>query len=547
MGKNNIATSNIEKELEKYIYNDISGIQRGQIVKCRIVDIIGDHVIVDLGFKIEGYIRSDEIDKEKLSVGQIIEAQVIGKSGQGLFTLSYKAAKEKRLNEYMSKHFSEGKSVHGVVIGKTKAGFEVDIGELSGLDFGRYYLVCPFSESEDIKIGGQYEFALMKSERGDRYVLSRKKYLQVLREEERRRVLSLLRVGAIMEGKVVRITNLFAEIDFGGGIRGKILRDDVDWNRVESCKDKLKNGQVIKVKILETDPDIRCSIKHIYDNPWEKAKDLFKAGDIVEGEISDVKDFGAFVKIKVGDCDIEALLPFSEAGWDKGEDIRSRFRIGQTISAAIINISPEERKITLSVKRVLPNPYDALKASPDKVRKAVVRSVNRKGYIVDLDVEETQAKVKAFLPKSEVSWFIDGEGLLKENDEIEVKVLSVRKNDVVVSKKKVNEDFVKEILKELSGKTVRAKIVQNVDKATRGLWVVFEKGGKFLRGFIPAGELVSKLSSYSKDEEVKCEVIDYSRNLDAFVLSENKVMLREVKEQSQGISLGSLFSQLQKK
>lgn len=545
--KESNVSANIERELEKYLHTNVAGIQRGQIVRCRIVDIIGEHAIVDLGFKIEGKIKASEIDKEKLSIGQTIEAQVMGRSAQGLFILSYKAAKEKRLNDYLLEMLKEGKSIHGVVIGKGKAGYEVDVGEFSGLDFGRYVLTCPFSEAEDIKVGGQYEFAIKKTEKGDRCFLSRKAYLQFLKEEERRRVLSALKVGAIMEGRVVKVTTLFAEIDFGGGIRGRILRDDVDWNRVESCKDRLRNGQVVKVKIIEVDPDIRCSIRHIYDNPWEKAGMLFKPGDVVEGEISDIKDFGAFVKIKVDDMCVEALLPFSEAGWDRGEDIRNRFFIGQTIKAAVINISPSEKKITLSMKKTLPNPYDVLRASQDRVRKAVVRKVGRSGYIVDLEVEEAQTKIRAFLPKSEVSWFIGEEDSLRENDQIEVKVLSIKKDDVVVSKKKTNEEVVERMLSELVGKCVRARVVQNADKTAKGLWVIFENNGKLLRGFVPAGELVSKISNYLKDEEIKCEVMDYGKNIDAFVLSENRVMLKEVKGQSQGVSLGSLLSQLQKK
>lgn len=536
---------NIEKELEKYLYNDVGEIQRGSIVKCKIVDVIGDYAIVDLGFKIEGKIRASEIDKENLYPGQIVEAQVVSKGGEGLFILSYKAAKEKRLNEYLSKLYEQGKAIHGVVIRKSKGGYDIDIGELSGLGFGRYILFCPFSESEDIQEGGQYEFAIKKSEK-DRYLLSRKLYLQTIREEERKKVLSSLKVGAVMEGKIVRVSNLFAEIDFGGDIRGRILRDDVDWNRVESCKQKLKKGQVIKVKILEVDPDIRCSIKHIYANPWYKAKELFKSGDIVEGEISDVKDFGVFVKIKVEDSEVEALLPFSEASWDKGEDIKGRFQVGQVISAAIINVSPEDRKITLSMKKVLPNPYDALRSSPDKVRKAVVRNVGKKGYIVDVDVEEAQAKVRAFLPLSEVSWFMDSE-TLKENDEIQVKTLSVRKDDVVVSKKKVQEDVLKKIIDDAVGKVVKAKIVRSIDRSTKGVWVVFEKDGKLLRGFVPLNELVSKVTGYSKDEEISCEVLDYDKNIDAFILSESKVVLKEMKNLNQGITLGALFSQLQKK
>lgn len=543
--KDNIS---IEKELEKYLYNDVEEIRKGSFVRCRIVDIIDDYAIVDLGFKIEGKIKASEIDKENLSPGQIVEAQIIGGSGQGLFTLSYKAAKEKRLNEYLSKLYEERKAVHGVVVRKSKGGYEVDIGELSGLGFGRYTLFCPFSEAEDIQEGGQYEFAIKESERGGsgKYLLSRKLYLQTIREEERKKVLSSLKVGAIMEGKVTRVSNLFAEIDFGGDIRGKILRDDVDWNRIESCKQKLKKGQVVKVKILEVDPDIRCSIKHIYVNPWYKAKEIFKTGDIVEGEVSDIKDFGVFVKIKIEESELEALLPFSEASWDRGDNVKNKFQVGQVISAAIINVSPEDRKITLSMRKVLPNPYDALKSAPDNVRKAIVKNVGKKGYIVDLEVEEAQARVRAFLPMSEVSWFIDSENL-KENDEVGVKVLSVKKDDVIVSKKKVQEDVLKKILDELVGKVVKAKIVRSIDRATRGVWVVFEKDGKFLRGFIPVNELVSKVTGYSKDEEISCEVLDYDRNMDAFLLSENKVVLKEMKNLNQGITLGTLFSQLQKK
>lgn len=536
---------NIEKEIEKYLYNP--EIRKGGIVRGRIVDVSEDYAIVDLGFKIEGKIRTHEIDREKLKIGETVEAQVVGRTSDGLFMLSYKMAKERRINEYLSELFKSGKSVIGTVVGKTKRGYEVDVGEFSGLDLGKYFVLCPFSEAGDIKVGGQYEFAIKKNEENGKFFLSRKAYLQMLREEERKRVLSSLKVGAILEAKVVMVTNFYAEVDFGGGIRGKILRDDVDWNRVESCKDKLKKGQVVKVKILEMEPYIRASIKHVHGNPWEKVTELFKNGDVVEGEVSDIKDFGVFVKIKIGESDIEALLPFSEAGWDRGEEVKNKFYVGQSVSATIINILPNERKITLSLKKMLPNPYDILKNSLNKERKAVVRVAGRRGYVVDINVEEAGAKIRAFLPKSEVSWFINEEDSLKEGDEIEVKVLSVRGNDVIVSRKKVNEDFVNSIIQELSGKTISAKVAQEPDIRARGLWVVFEYEGKFLRGFIPVSELASKISSYSKDETVQCELVDYSKNIDAFILSENKSILKEIKKQTQGVSLGALLSQIEKK
>ncbi len=535
----------IAEEIEKYLIAEQFEPQKGHIVKCRIIEILDDIVLVDLGLKTEGKIKKSEIDERWLRNGKEVEAVFLGRGADGLYKLSYKAAKEMKMVEYLERLRRERKPVHGIVLGKTKSFYDVDVGDLSGLNVGEYIALCPVSHAADIKVGGHYEFAIRDRAENGKFILSRKDYLQILKEEERKKVLAQLKPGAVMECKVIRVTNLYADVDFGGGIRGKILRDDVDWNRVESCRDKLVRGQEIKVKIIETEPFIRASIKHLTRDPWLLASEKYKVGDVIEGEISDIKDFGAFIKVDVGGAFIEALLPFSEAGWNKAE-AKKKFNVGDKVSAVIINFAPEQRKLTLSLKKILPNPYDILRNEPNKVRRAIVRSEVSRGYIVELYIEEAETHIKAFLPKSEISWFLNDTISLKEGDEIDVKTIFVRWDDVVVSKKKVEEDVMKNIYEDIKGREFEARVILAPDKKDRGLWVSFNVDGKIIKGFIPLSELVSKIINYSKDEIVKCQVIDYDSRLDTIILSENKAMLDEASGNKVTVTLGSLLENITK-
>jgi len=155
----NYDIAELEKEIEKYLFfPEKSELKKGEIVKCRIIDIVDDYVIVDLGLKTEGRIKKNEIDEEKLKKGEIIEAMYLGRSEDGLYRLSYKLAKEKRFSEYLTKMMTERKAVHGLVIGRDRGFYEVDVGEFSGLGLGKYIALCPVSHAEDIKPGGHYEF-----------------------------------------------------------------------------------------------------------------------------------------------------------------------------------------------------------------------------------------------------------------------------------------------------------------------------------------------------------------------------------------------------
>ncbi len=532
------------RELEKYLPDEISSFRKGQIVKCRVADIGDDKIIVDLGSKTEGVIKKSEVDRHFVEKGKIIEAMIIGRTPDGLYKLSFRAAKEKKMAEYLSELMRARKAVIGIVLRKNKNVFEVDVGDFSGLGIGEYIAICPASHAEDIKVGNPYEFVIKERTQDGKFIISRKEYLQVLLEEERKRISQNLKPGAIMECKVIRVTDLYAEIDFGGGVRGKILRDDVSWVRVESCKDKLVKGQVVSVKILETEPTIRASLKHLGTDPWVEVEKVFKVGDVVEGIISDIRDFGVFVRVKVKDNEIEALLPFSEAGWNK-ELAKGNFEIGQPITATIINLSPQDKKMILSIKSMLPDPYKILSSSADEVYKATVIHKNKRGYIVDVDVHQAQVRIRALLPKSEVSWLVN-DVELNSGDQIYVKPIAVRGKDVIVSKRKVEDNIVQKIFEEIKGKHIKVKILFNPTKVDKGLWVVFEKDGKALRGFIPAGNLVSKMANYSKGEELKCQAIGVDNSEGIIIFSEVKSMLEEVSGGKAAVSLGAFFENLTK-
>ena len=351
-----IAPEDFPEVLEQTMVN----FSNGDIIEGTVVNVTRNEIMVDVGYKSEGIIPSRELSVQKetdprsiLDIGDIVQALVINKEDDdGRLLLSVKRAKYEKAWKEIEKLTKEGSSVKGTVVEVVKGGLIVDIGvrgflPASLIDVRRIKDLDSFNGKEiEAKI---VEFDRQKNN----IVLSRKAYMEEELSDERQEFLDDLEVGNIKEGKVSSIVNFGAFVDIGG-MDGLVHVSELSWRHVENPNEVVKVGDKVDVKVLEIDNDknrISLSIKQVTDDPWENFSSDFKEGDIVEGEVSKVVPFGAFVSIAGG---VEGLVHVTEISLTEIKSPELELGIGQKVQIKLIEIDSEKRKVALSIKQADP-------------------------------------------------------------------------------------------------------------------------------------------------------------------------------------------------
>ncbi len=351
-----IAPEDFPEVLEQTMVN----FSNGDIIEGTVVSITRNEIMVDVGYKSEGIIPSRELSVQKdkdprsiLNIGDKVQALVINKEDDdGRLLLSVKRAKYEKAWKEIEKLTKEGSSVKGMVVEVVKGGLIVDIGvrgflPASLIDVRRIKDLASFNGKEiEAKI---VEFDRQKNN----IVLSRKAYMEEEMSDERQEFLDDLEVGNIKEGKVSSIVNFGAFVDIGG-MDGLVHVSELSWRHVENPNEVVKVGDKVDVKVLEIDTDksrISLSIKQVTDDPWENFSLNFKEGDLVEGVVSKVVPFGAFVTIAGG---VEGLVHVTEISLTEIKSPELELGIGQKVQIKLIEIDSEKRKVALSIKQADP-------------------------------------------------------------------------------------------------------------------------------------------------------------------------------------------------
>ena len=351
-----IAPEDFPEVLEQTMVN----FSNGDIIEGTVVNVTRNEIMVDVGYKSEGIIPSRELSVQKetdpraiLNIGDKVQALVMNKEDDdGRLLLSVKRAKYEKAWKEIEKLTKEGSSVKGTVVEVVKGGLIVDIGvrgflPASLIDVRRIKDLDSFNGKEiEAKI---VEFDRQKNN----IVLSRKAYMEEELSDERQEFLDDLEVGNIKEGVVSSIVNFGAFVDIGG-MDGLVHVSELSWRHVENPNEVVKVGDKVDVKVLEIDNDknrISLSIKQVTDDPWENFSSDFKEGDIVEGEVSKVVPFGAFVSIAGG---VEGLVHVTEISLTEIKSPELELGIGQKVQIKLIEIDSEKRKVALSIKQADP-------------------------------------------------------------------------------------------------------------------------------------------------------------------------------------------------
>jgi small subunit ribosomal protein S1 len=402
-----------------------------KIVEGKVLNIIGDEVIIDVGYKSEGVIPleewKDEGSEQVLTpkVGDVIQVLLESVEDEsGAIVLSYRKAKrQKEWEDVISRH-KEGDVVAGAVTRKIKGGLLVNIGVNVFLPASQVDIRRPADIGE--YIGKTIECKILKIDEARRnIVVSRRKLIEDKRQEMKEKLLAEIAPGQVRMGVVKNIAEFGAFVDLGG-IDGLLHITDMSWGRVSDPKEVVRIDQEIEVYILNVDKErekIALSLKHKTPSPWQNVEEKYPVSSRHSGEVVNVMTYGAFVKLEAG---IEGLVHISEMSWTKRINHPSELvSIGDQIEVQVLSINKEKQEISLGMKQVQPNPWDkvAERYPPGTQVEGTVRNLTNYGAFIEIE-----EGIDGLLHVSDMSWVRKvghPSDLLNKGDKVKCVVLSV--------------------------------------------------------------------------------------------------------------------------
>ena len=391
----------------KQLYEEsLARLKEDEIVKGKVIQVTKDFVLVDVGYKSEGQIPLEEFAEGNkrnadVQVGDEVDVYIEkGENENGMVVLSKEKADQFILWDEIRKACEEDEIVEGKIVGKIKGGMVVDIGVKAFLP-GSQIDLHPV-RNLDTLLGQTYRFKIVKfnRKRGN-IVLSRRALLEQEREAQKKETLKILEEGMILEGVVKNITDYGAFIDLGG-IDGLLHITDISWGRVNHPSEQLTISDTIQVKVLKFDNDkerVSLGMKQITPNPWDEASEKYVTGKKINGKVVSLTDYGAFLELEEG---IEGLVHISEMSWTK--NIKSPTQVvslGDIVETVVLNVDAENKRISLGLKQIDPNPWEAIKEkyTPGTVIKGVVKNVTEFGVFIGTD-----EGVDGLVHISDISW-----------------------------------------------------------------------------------------------------------------------------------------------
>lgn len=444
MPENKPLSTEEQTALQEEYLKSLEELEEGQLVDGDVVEVNSEHVFVDVGYKSEGKIPLDEF-KEKPEIGSQVSVILVSKEGKhGEVIVSKRKADMRLFWKELRRAHQENLPVTGTISKSIKGGFEVDLGydvrgflPLSKTDVQRV-------EDPEEYVGLTSEFLLdrMYSDNKLKIVLSRRGHLEQEIARKKEEFFSSAQVGDEVEGVVKSFTSFGAFIDLGG-FDGLLHINDMSWGHVVRPKDYVKKGQTIRLKVVKIDTEeqkINLSLKHFTPDPWMLFEQKYHVNDIVKGRVTKLTDFGAFIELEEG---IEGLAHISELSWVKRiKHPKELLSVGDEVDAMILSYELEKGRVSLGLKQVYPNPWDAIEESyPVGLRlKRPVRKITNAGAFIELE-----EGIDGFLHVDDISWtrrIKHPSNILKVNEDVDVVVIEIDKENrrVRLGIKQLSED-----------------------------------------------------------------------------------------------------------
>lgn len=468
------------EEMQRLYDETFKRVEQGGIVKGQVVTIEPNGVVVDIGYKSEGTVPIEEFSpKELKSVkpGDVIEVFIEDREdAEGNIVLSKEKADRRKVWENIEEVYKKGTPISGKIIGKVKGGLNVDIGIKAFLP-GSQIDVRPIKDL-DRMVGqtSQVKIIKMDQKRGN-VVVSRRALIEEQVKKMREQTLEALAEGQLLEGYVKNITDYGVFVDLGG-IDGLLHITDISWGRIGHPSEVFKVGEKISVKVLKYDPDTgRVSLGHKQKtpDPWIAVEDKCPVGSRVQGKVVSITDYGAFVSIEDG---VEGLVHISDMSWTNEVKHPSRaVSVGEIITAVVLNIDKQNRKISLGLKQAESNPWDTVenKYPAGTTVEGKVRNLTEFGAFVGLE-----EGIDGLIHISDMSWLKHikhPSEVLKKGQSVKAIVLKVDKEKQRISlglKQLTGDPWTRDIPERYSiGGAVKGRIVRITDF---GIFVELEEG-----------------------------------------------------------------------
>ncbi|MDX1594451.1 MAG: 30S ribosomal protein S1 [Gammaproteobacteria bacterium] len=402
----------------------------GNVVTGIVVDIQSDYVVVNAGLKSEGLIPIEQFKAPggdlEVDVGDEVEVHLDAvEDGWGETRLSREKAKRAQWWTKLEKAFAADEPVTGVINGKVKGGFTVEIGEVRAFLPGSLVDVRPVRDTTYLE-GKDLEFKVIKLDRKrNNVVVSRRAVVEAEYSAEREKLLENLQEGQELQGIVKNMTDYGAFVDLGG-VDGLLHITDMAWKRVKHPSEVVNLGDEITVKVLRFDRErnrVSLGLKQLGEDPWENLSRRYPVGTRLFGKVTNLADYGCFVEIEEG---VEGLVHTSEMDWTNKNIHPSKVvQIGDEVEVMVLDIDSERRRVSLGIKQCKSNPWDEFAATHNKGDHVVgkIKSITDFGIFIGLD-----GGIDGLVHLSDISWDEPGEEVVrnfKKGDELEAVVLAI--------------------------------------------------------------------------------------------------------------------------
>jgi small subunit ribosomal protein S1 len=417
------------KILAEHEQSHRSEISEGEVVKGRVVKISDQNVIIDVGFKSEGIVAISEFkDGEQITINPGDEVDVYVKqleNSEGYVELSRADAVRMQSWEQIEQAYKQGTNIIARVTDRIKGGLRVDVGGIQAFLPGSQVDVRPVRNLDSFR-NKEIEVRVLKvnKKRGN-IVLSRKIVLEEMINGKKSETLKNLEEGIIVEGQVKNITEYGAFIDLGG-LDGLLHITDMSWGRIQNPNELFKVGENIQVKVLKFDRDkerVSLGYKQLIPDPWATTVERFPIGSRVKGKVVSITDYGAFIEIEPG---VEGLVHVSEMTWSKRVKHPSKLlSVGQEVEAQVLEVDSNNRRISLGIKQIEPNPWETLPERYGVGTRVKGRVRNLTDFGAFIEIEDG---IDGLVHVSDISWtkrIKHPSEALKKNQEVEAVITAI--------------------------------------------------------------------------------------------------------------------------
>ena len=481
----------IDDELEKKYSNTFGDMSENSLIKGRVVGMNERDVLIDIGFKSEGIIDRSEFKDEDLPIiGDQVEVYLeFIEDASGNTILSKEKADFLRRWQELKDAFENETILTGKIVRRIKGGLIMDLQVVQAFLPGSQVDVRPIQDF-DIYLDKEIDVRIVKfNEARKNIVVSHKIILEDSLKEQREALFKELEVGSILEGRVKNVTDFGVFVDLGG-IDGLLHITDLSWGRVNHPSEVLSMNDSITVKVIEYDEErkrVSLGLKQLAPHPWEEVEIKFPIGNVVKGKVVSLTNYGCFIELEPG---VEGLIHVSEISWTKHIKNPSEvYSMGEDVDAKVLSIDTDDKKISLGVKQLTPDPWDVIeeKYMVGTVHEVIVQNLSQFGAFAELE-----EGIDGLIHISDLSWtkvIKHPKEIVEKGQKIEIRILEVSRENRRISLgfRQVEDDPWPNIVNFYeAGKEVSGAIIRVLDK---GIIIQLEMD---VEGIIPFGKMSKK-------------------------------------------------------